>query len=419
MNEQTTVGKSRKQKAADMIVRVICLLISFCMWIYVMMVESPEHEQIFSHLTVEVTGTDALTENDLVIYSGYGTMIDVTLSGKKSVVSKLEDKDIVVTADVGSITASGRYNCKVNVDVPPGCKLAGMSQNEISVYVDKGVSVNVDLVEQRDNTNLPEGCFTGTVEFPVDKINVTGPDTVLQRVEKAKVVLDLSGVTRTTTFTAPVVLINAVGDTVNSPYIDYYPTEVTVTVPVYKTVTVPVRTTFKNGFLTEDTCTVDLNPATVQATGDPDVIDRGNLFETIVIDEKTEFENNALQKTVTLVPAEGVTLSASQVEVTAEIDPSIKVRDILIPGSSIEDTGAKEGVNYTWDREEMVVTLMGPVESLSKIDAEDITLVFDMSPYSETNTGTIRVRAEVVVDSIYKDDVLAIGTYDISVTFTN
>ena len=92
--------------------------------------------------------------------------------------------------------------------------------------------------------------------------------------------------------------------------------------------------------------------------------------------------------------------------------------EILIPGTNIEDTGAKEGVHYTWEREPVLVTLLGPVEALSRIEADDITLVFDMSPYSSSNTGTIRVRADVNVDSVWRSDVIALGSYEIAVTFT-
>ena len=50
---------------------------------------------------------------------------------------------------------------------------------------------------------------------------------------------------------------------------------------------------------------------------------------------------------------------------------------------------------------------------------EDIILRLDMSPYSETNTGTIKVRAEVIIDSAYNEGVFETGIYEIDVTFEN
>ena len=110
MNKPESAKTERPRfPAADLAVKILCFLAAFFLWLYVMSVESPQHEQIFSHLTVELTGTEGLEKNHLALYSGYGTMVDVTLSGKKSVTSKLTERDIVVTADLSGINEGGRY----------------------------------------------------------------------------------------------------------------------------------------------------------------------------------------------------------------------------------------------------------------------------------------------------------------------
>jgi hypothetical protein len=62
---------------------------------------------------------------------------------------------------------------------------------------------------------------------------------------------------------------------------------------------------------------------------------------------------------------------------------------------------------------------MGAFNDISSIDRNDITLWLDMSPYDETVTGTVKVRARVLIDSVNSSSVLDIGTYDINVTFHN
>jgi len=384
-----------------------------------MMVESPEYEETFSHITVELINTENLvSERELAIYNGYGTMIDVTISGKKSVISKIGESDIVATADVSTISGDGgRYNCKINVDVPAGCQVVGMSQETVSVYLDKASQISVALSEQRENTNLPEGAFTGTIEFPVDMVNVTGPSNVLAKINKAVVVLDLAGVTKTTTLTEEVKLYDRNGNEIISPYIDYYPKSVTLEVPVYKKVTVNLDAYFKYGFLGYDNTTITIDPATVEVTGEVDVINKGNLIEPIELDEKLHFSGNRCYKTFDLETVDGVILSTDRVTVTAIVDNSIRTMNITVPGGNIMDTGAKPGVEYTYSREPVTVKLMGTKEALSALEPEDIMLVLDMSPYNESNSGTVRVKAEVKIDSVQKDMILEIGTYTIDVTF--
>lgn len=411
----------RREPHTELIAKILCVVAAFCLWIYVMEVESPEYEQTFSHILVNLVNTDELvSEKGLAIYSGYGTMIDVTFSGKKSVVSKLTEKDIVATADVSAIEEGGsRYDCPIRIDVPAGCKLVGMSQETISVYFDEASQTAVTLTEVRENTNLPANCYTGVVEFPVDKVTVKGPAQVLKRIEKAVVRLDLSGVTGTSSMTEKVILLNQNGVEVESPYIEYYPREVAVTVPVYKKLSVPVDVRFRYGFLNSENTTVIVNPAAVDVTGDPAEIDAGNLLEPIVIDEKLDFDGDTFEGTVRLDYAGGVSGSISEVSLLAVMDDSLKTRELTVPGKNIEDTGGKEGVSYTWDHSPVTVTLCGPMEYITQIMPEDIILRLDMSPYSETNTGTIKVRAEVIIDSAYNEGVFETGIYEIDVTFEN
>ena len=218
-DDSSSIGYNRTNVA----VKILCVFAAFCLWIYVMTVESPEYEQTFGNVTVELINTDSLvSDSGLMLYSGYGNMVGVTVSGKKSIVSKLSDSDIVVTADVGKITGgSGRYDCKLSVDVPAGCKLISLSQETISVYVDTASTASVKLTEKRDNTNLPEGCYVGAIDFPVDMITVEGPEKIVSRIAEARFDNDMNGITKSVTVTQRVYLVDAYGNKIESPYVKY------------------------------------------------------------------------------------------------------------------------------------------------------------------------------------------------------
>ena len=419
-DESASPGYNRTNVA----VKILCVFAAFCLWIYVMTVESPEYEQTFGNVTVELINTDSLvSDSGLMLYSGYGNMVGVTVSGKKSIVSKLSDSDIVVTADVGKITGgSGRYDCKLSVDVPAGCKLISLSQETISVYVDTASTASVKLTEKRDNTNLPEGCYVGAIDFPVDMITVEGPEKIVSRIAEARFDNDMNGITKSVTVTQRVYLVDAYGNKIESPYVKYYPQEVTVDIPVLKSAEVPIEVVFKNGFFNYDNTYTTVTPSTVRVTGEPEIIDAGNLIERVEIDEANDYlttgsDELKCTKKVALKAVGGVELDTDTVEIVSVPSSSIKLRKITVPGKNIIDTGGKTGVSYIWDHTPVTVSVIGSLEAVSSLSADDITLRFDMSPYSETNTGTTEVRAEVIIDSNYKDELLAIGYYEISVTF--
>ncbi len=410
--------EAKKQKHSGIFAKILCVFVAFCMWLYVMAVESPEFEQTFSHIPVELVGTEELVDKGLAIYNGYGTLIDVTLSGKKSVLSQLNEKDIVATVNVAGITdQSSRHSCRISVDVPAGCKLVGMSQDVISVYLDKAEQISVDIAEIRDNTNLPAGCYTGTIEFPFDNVTVTGPSAILSKVDKAIVNIDMSGIKNSTVVTKKIYLADKNGTMIESPYVDFYPREMTFEIPIIKTVEVPIEVDFKYDFLNESNANVSIFPSVIQITGDREIIEKGDLLSKVIVDEKLDFENNRCQKLVIPESVPGVSLSTNRIEVIVGIDSSIKTRQISVPSTNIRDTGGKPGVKYDWDKSSIVVTIMGDINAISKINSEDIMLTFDMSPFSSSNTGTVRVRADVEIDSAHADDVIEVGTYDINVTF--
>lgn len=407
-----------KTKASRIILFIGCVLLSFGLWIYVMSVESPAFEQTFTNVTVELENTDALNARQLAIYNGYGTLVDVTFSGKKSTLSKLAEHDIVLTADVSSVENAGRTDCKIRADVPAGCRLVSISQETVSVYADSSANRSFPLTEERENISLPEGLFIGTIEYPVDNISVEGPQMVLDRIDRAVVSLDMSGVTSTTELTSEITLLDSDGVPVESRYISCSPSEVTVTVPVQMSVTLPVEVGFKYGFLSHDTVRLTVVPKTVTAVGDPEVISRGINVPNIIIDEKTDFISSGVcVKTAALEEQDGITLSTDMVTVTAELDESIGTAEITIPSSNIHDIEAKDGVVFRWEEKDINVTLLGRVDVLPLVTQDDIVLQLDMSPYSATNTGTSLVRASVVLSKPFKDSIMAVGTYDISVTF--
>lgn len=405
----------------SLVVKILCIFAAFFLWIYVMMVESPDYEETFTGITVEIINEDALNENGLSLYAGIGQTIDVTVFGKKRAILNMDESDIKAFADVSALTSgSGRSFCEVTVEVPEGCTLVGLSQETIQVNIDEQEKISVELSERRDNTNLPEGCTTGTIEFPVDNITVEGPKSILSRISKAILPLDLTDVTKSTTITAQVYFVDSFGTVVSSQYLNYYPQEITVEIPIIKTVEVPVELVFRNGYISTENADISVYPSTVMISGDPSVIDAGYLLEPIEIDEKTDLDdNNKYKRTVHLDEADNVTCIPGTVDVSVSMKDSINTREITVPGKNIIDTGGKIGVYYTWEKNPITVKIMGELDDIRRISAEDITLQLDMSPYTDTNTGTIRVRAGVIIDSPYADEVIEIGVYSVNVTFLN
>lgn len=415
MAEKKTMSESTA-KIKNAAVLCACIVVAFFMWVYVMTVDSPDYKEVFDGVTVQLTGTDALSEHDLAVFSGYGIKIDVTLAGKKSILSRIKKEELVVSADVSAVETAGRYNIKLMLDIPAGCKLVSLSQDTLAVYADVSAQKTVELYEYRENMSLPESCFTGEIVYPVDLVTVSGPLDVLARVEGAAVTLDMSDVTKTTKLTEKIYLIDSAGTLIESPYVDYFPKEITVEVPVLRTVTVPIEVEYKYGFLSYGNTIVNVIPEAVEVTGDSELIAKGGLVMPITVDERT-FDGGRYETIVTLEGADGVELSTNKAKIAIELAAGYTTKEFTIDEERIAAIGESDDIIYTWRKTPVTVTLLGHYSDLVEINADDLSLVFDVSSYSSSNTGTMRVRAEVVNDSETADRVFVVGQYFINVNF--
>ncbi|MBR4959855.1 MAG: hypothetical protein IKY52_03050, partial [Clostridia bacterium] len=286
-------------------IKLLCVFAAFILWLYVMEVESPAYETTIGGITVELVGTDILeNQNGLSIYSGRGLPLNITVSGKKSIVNKLDTDEIVATADVSGIYTAGRHQLDIQVDLPSGLALQQKSQNSVTVYVDKAVSKVIPIYESVPKMDLPDSYEVGTVSLEYNSVNISGPEIILNTVAAARLDVDLSNRTGSFTDTYSIYLVDAYNKVITSPYLRYSPSEITVDVPIYKTVTVPVEVSFAHGYLNETNAAVTVSPAQVTIKGDESAVNVENLLEPIVLDEK-KITGSSYERTYALRTAPG------------------------------------------------------------------------------------------------------------------
>ena len=398
----------------DWIIKIFCVFAAFILWLYVMEVESPAYETTIGGITVELVGTDVLeNQNGLSVYSGRGLPINITVSGKKSIVNKVDIDEIVATADVSEISSAGRHLLGIEVDLPSGLALMQKSQESVTVYVDKADSKVIPIRESIPNMKLPDSYEVGTVSLEYNSINISGPENILSNVAAARVDIDLSNRTSSFTDTCSVYLVDEYNKVITSPYLRYSPTEITVEVPIYKSVTVPVEVSFEHGYLNENNAKISVSPAQVTIKGDESALNVETLLEPIVLDEK-KITGNLYERTFPLRTAPGTFIAGASddVVVNVEVDDSVHIIDVLV--TDIEVTGAS-GIRYEVAEDEILVTLRGPREKLSKLRPHDVYVEVDLSGYSLDTSGTVTKTASVVIDAEDAAELYEVGEYTVQV----
>lgn len=404
-----------ERNSGNWIVKLLCVFAAFLLWLYVMIVVSPEYQETFYEIPVTLTGIDDLKkDHGLSIYNSEeaGT-VNVTVAGKRSVVLKLEEDQIVATADVSGISSPGKTNVTIDVELPSGLTLVEKSQNKVQLVTEESVSRVLPINEKVENLDLPAGYELGSVRYSFDTVQVTGPKSIVDSIAAARVNIDFAG--RTTSFdaTCDIYFINAFGDRVTSSYLQYDETQVDVYVPVYRSLTVPVEVSFVYGYLNETNATITVTPSEVTIKGEEAAMRAETLLSPILLDEK-KITENSYGRTITLQPAEGVMIEddITSVQVQVDIDPSIQY--MVLSVTDIEVTGA-DGIQYAVMDDELQVTLRGPLDALAKIRPSDVYALVDLSGYSADNIGIVTKTPTIVIDVEDASAICEVGEYSVQV----
>lgn len=141
----------RTSRAQDVTARIFCVLAAIVLWLYVMSIDSPDWEQTFTGVLVNIENETQLVDNyNMSVISGYDNTVSVTIKGKKSDISKYTSADITAFVDLTGISSAGRHQLQTGATAPAGLTVTEISPSTIWVYTDirttKTVPVDVNRI---------------------------------------------------------------------------------------------------------------------------------------------------------------------------------------------------------------------------------------------------------------------------------
>lgn len=411
MTEQNEPKDVSFIKKYNVISKLICVALAFLLWIYVAQTDSAETQSTFSGVTVYLDNTSVIeSENSLYVYSGYGSLVDVTVVGKKSVVRDYTADDIRVSADLSGIKSAGEHSVRLRVSLPNGLVLDSLSAEEITVRVDEKATKNIDVTARLVSGTVAENYQLGELSPKYPTVTVTGPRSTVNDISGALIRLDLGAVTSSMNATGAIELISASGSSIDMRYLTMSRTEMEVHVPLYTTKTLPLDVGTKYGYLNKDNSKITVSPESVTVKGDPNVLAGIESLTVDVIDEKSLVSGDSIRM-VNVIPPDGVEIedktasAVVRVEHIGTVTKNFTVSNFTVKGAS--------GLKYEIRTESITVTLRGTLSELGKITERDISAVIDLTEYADSQVnGSITEAVEISVSS---DTVYELGEYAVQV----
>ena len=267
-----------KLKLTDnLFLKVLSVVIAILIWIMVMNINDAEKTKTFQ-LPVKLINTEVITENGKVfrVVDGSDTVI-VKVRARKSIVDELSGSDFVLTADMQK---NLKYDRMVGITVE--CKNRNINVDENVTLNRSNVDVSIEdsateqfQVHVRHTGEPNNGLIPGNMIPEQTIIKISGPVSLVERIETVEAMVDITGLPGTTVKTCELKLYDGVGGIIDNTYLNYIGKNegIDVTVTMLNTKTVPLRFSY-TGTPAENYVVKDISfkPETIEIAGNSGVL---------------------------------------------------------------------------------------------------------------------------------------------------
>lgn len=429
--------KSNKEKAKEKtqislsgilgnnrVLMILSVVIAFGLWVWVAIEKSPESETVITDVPVHIDLQNTIPQQlGLEIFGNQDYKVDVTVKGKKYVLSALTKEDISVTANVNYVDSPGVKTLRLTVNPVSDNDdfiISSSSTTYIEVFFDVRKEVEMalesDIVHSIENI-VSADCLLGDPVLSKGTVIVSGPATEINRITSVKASVTIENtLTNTTTFDPIINLVTSDASQLDYCTVNTGDTDITMTVPVLKMVTLPTSVDFKNApaQLVANPINYTVTPSSITAAIPVEAIETTKSFVVSTID----FADITNSVNTFNVKADDITsfriTDSSVKNFRIRVDASdYEEKTVTLPASSVYVKNNREDFNVNLDQvRDVTVTLIGPASELNEITAEDISIELDTADKSIT-ANTASLEGRVIINK--GTHCWAVGKYDIKI----
>ena len=398
---------------------ILSLVIAFGLWWYVVNNVSMEDDITFNNIPVVREGESVLNERNLMITEISTEVVSMNLRGSREDLNKVDSSNMSVKINLSNIDEPGE-----RIPLPYVPSYPATVANTAFEISYKNPSVIFVSVDYRRTAEIPvtvkwtgtrsENYLYDTENYTLDysAVTITGPATVVDQIDHAQVLIDLTNRSESFSESFRYTLCDAAGEPVDAQSVTTSVEEVQLTAQIQQIKEVDlIADVIYGGGATPENTTITLSPEVIRVTGGEAVLEElGDTYTVCSINlADIEKSSNELKYNINL--PEGVTNQTGVSEVTVTVRFSgLKTKEFVV--DKIEMIHIPEGMIAEVINANVTVRLRGPEAELSKLTEKDITAVVDLSA---AEVGTATYKAVIVVGPEFPN-VGALKTSSVSAT---
>ena len=377
--------------------KLVALILAIFLWNSVIQGTDPVISRTTDPIPITLIGAEQLSAKGLAIANEseeYLQSVKVTVLMKRSEAKLFDQSKIQVTLDLSRINTAGEQLVKVTAFYSEGT-IEKISPESFTLKVDqkksKIISIEYDITGQ-----LPDGYYQGEISVEPKSVQVTGPSSIVDTVDKAIFTVDLTGKISSLSLPKEILLADSEGNIIDS---DTLITSVDsamfeMNISPRKEIKIIGESLIKGtdklpvGY---EVKSIEVYPSTVEVTGTAEALEGLTSLPSEIKDVAGETED--VHTTIKLLAPKGVEFLT-----TDTVSVIIRISEIMEKASytdkAIELRNIPDGMTVEDFEELRNVEMMVPFNTISTLTSSHVKLYIDLAGLSE-GEHELKIQCEV------------------------
>ena len=382
--------------------KFLAVLIALVLWLAIVNVNDPEKTITVSNIPISVTNESAITSRDMVYNVKSEQYLNITVSGKRSIVSNLSAEDFRATASLKELSKVNSIPVDVTTkNASLGRKITIVKQSAQTILVD------VENLEEKDFTDLvveytgkvADGYVAGLSSMSTDEVTVKAPTSIIDKIKKVAVRCSLDGTNTNISKKCPVILYDKNDKEIKSDEIELSDKKIRVNVNVLRAKQVPISTINKDalgkpadGYVVDD---VILSSDSITVYGSEESLDSIESLDIQDDIDVSDAKGDVTQNIdVTGKLPKGLSVSGESTITVKVVIKKLITRTFEYDAYEVSLNDLTSDLDVQLVTKKVKVTLQGEEEVISQLTKDDMAISADLGKVKE---GTTTVHVDVAV----------------------
>lgn len=205
----------KKRLTNNLALKLAALAFAFLLWLIVVNEIDPVERRTYSNVVVTMLHDELILNKGNTYRIVNGNTATVTVTAKRSILEKITPEAIRATADIKDIQLSSFVPIEVAIGGFEGeYRLATAFPNNVEIKIESSKSTKFPINVETIGT-LQDGYVLGNLVAQPETVQISGPKSLIGRIEKVVARVDINGISSDSTLEAELVLYDGGGNVID------------------------------------------------------------------------------------------------------------------------------------------------------------------------------------------------------------